>query len=69
MFFNPIMMIILAGLSLLVGTIALIQTDSWLSVVPFAIFTVLFCLSLILPVPKPRKPLGQLTTARLSRGH
>ena len=78
MFLNPIMMIILAGLSLLVGTIVLIQTGSWLSVVPFLVFIVLFCLSLVLPVqkrapvqarwvvPKPRKQLIKLTAERLS---
>ncbi len=84
MFFNPIMMIILAGLSLLVGTIVLIQTEIWLSLVPFVVFTFLFCVSLFLPVtkrtpaqtnyrpvsvPKPRKQWVKLTTARLSRAH
>lgn len=71
-------MILLAGLSLLGGTIALIQTESWLSIVPFVFFIFLFCLSLFLPVtkrpvvqtrwvpPKPRKQLIKLTAERLS---
>lgn len=78
MFLNPIMMIILAGISLMVGTIVLTQTGSWLSVVPFVFFTFLFFLSLVLPVrqkrapvpegwvvPKPRKQLIKLTADRL----
>ena len=78
MLFNPVIMILLAGISLLVGTVALIQTESWLCIVPFVIFTVLFCLSLFLPVtkriamqqerwvaPKPRKQLIRLTADRL----
>ena len=78
MLFNPVIMILLAGLSLLVGTIVLIQTENWLSIVPFLVFIVLFCLSLFLPVtkrtgvqtrwvaPKPRKQLIKLTAERLS---
>ena len=78
MFLNPLMMIILAGVSLLGGTIGLIQTENWLSIVPFVFFTFLFCLSLFRPVPKralvqasyrpvpkPRKQLSKLTADRL----
>ena len=80
MLFNPVIMILLAGISLLVGTVALIQTESWLCIVPFVVFTVLFCLSLFLPVTKriaiqqerwvapkakPRKQLIKLTADRL----
>lgn len=78
MLFNPVIMILLAGLSLLGGTLGLTQTGNWLSIVPFLVFTFLFCLSLFLPVtkkpvvqarwvpPKPRKQLIKLTAERLS---
>jgi len=46
MIINPILMLVLAGISLVGGTVGLIQTDDWLCVIPFVVFIFLFCLSL-----------------------
>lgn len=47
MVLNPILMIVFTGVSLLGGIVGLTQTDSLWSVVPFAVFAFLFCLSLL----------------------
>jgi len=52
MILNPILMLFLAGLSLVGGTVVWSETDDWRSGIPFVIFTFLFCLSLFVPVVK-----------------
>jgi hypothetical protein len=78
MLLNPLMLMILAGISLLAGAVALAQTESLLSIIPFLVFTALFCLSLCQPtgkrpsgeaayqtVAKPRIQLSKLTADRI----
>lgn len=43
---NPILLFFLAGISLVGGAVVWIETDDWLSCIPFLVFILLFCLSL-----------------------
>jgi uncharacterized membrane protein YbaN (DUF454 family) len=61
MLFNPVIYIALAALSLALGTVALINTDNMLVMLPSLIFTVLFSVSLFRPVTEKT---GQRCLAR-----
>lgn len=78
MLLNPLINIALALVSLILGTVALINTDNWIFMLPSLFFMVLFPISLLRPIapptrtryyeyraPRPRKQLAKLTVARL----
>ena len=76
MLFNPVIYIVLTGLSLALGTMGLINTDNWLFMLPCLIFAVLFSISLFRPVTtrsgrhfqmvaKPQGQFRKLTADRL----
>ena len=77
MLLNPLVNLLLAAVSLVIGTVALINTDNWLVMLPCLIFMLLFTLSLFRPVPtkvfvpslrtesRPQRPLVKLTASRL----
>lgn len=52
MIFNPIIYIALTIISLLLGTVALNETDSWLVMIPALVFVVLLFASLLQPVKR-----------------
>lgn len=52
MFLNPLVYLVFVALSIVVGTYVMSETENWLGMIPFVVFTVLFVVSLLRPVPR-----------------